>query len=171
MDAVFVSSSVKIMQFKENISILFAGRGGQGILTASFITAHAFFSSGYDVKKSDIKGIARRGGRVLSTLIAGEKVYNPKIAAGMVDIAVLFSEGHNLLFSGSTVLISPTDEETGKFSRNLNIFCLGRLSVLLDVPLEIWEQSIKERFDDNTSMLNLSAFYEGRKVVKITKVS
>ena len=159
------------MQLNKNISILFAGRGGQGILTASFITAHAFFSSGYDVKKSDIKGIARRGGRVLSTVIAGGKVYNPKIAADMVDIAVLFSEGHNLLFSENTIFISPTDEEAEKFSRNLNIFCLGKLSVLFDIPLEIWEQSIKERFDDNTSKLNLSVFYEGKQVGEITKVS
>lgn len=159
------------MQLNNNISILFAGRGGDGILTASFITAYAFFSSGYDVKKSDIKGIARRGGRVFSTVTAGGKVYNPKIAAEMVDIAVLFSEGHKLLFSENIVLVSPTDEETEKFSRNLNIFCLGKLSVLLDIPLEIWEQSIKERFDDNTSKLNLSAFYEGRQVGELTKVS
>ena len=159
------------MQLNKNISILFAGRGGEGILTASFITAHAFFSSGYDVKKSDIKGIARRGGRVFSTVIAGRKVYNPKIAADMVDIAVLFSKGHKLLFSENTIIISPTDEEAEKFSRNLNIFCLGKLSVLLDIPLEIWEQSIKERFDDNTSRLNLSAFYEGKQVGEITKIS
>lgn len=93
------------------------------------------------------------------------------MAAEMVDIAVLFSEGRKLLFSENTVLISPTHEETEKLSRNLNILCLGKLSVLLEIPLEIWEQSIKERFDDNTSKLNLSAFYEGRQVGELTKVS
>jgi indolepyruvate ferredoxin oxidoreductase beta subunit len=159
------------MQLKKHISILFAGRGGQGVLSASFIAAHAFFSSGYDVKKSDIRGLARRGGRVLSTLIAGEKVYNPKIATEMVDIAVLFSEDHDFLFSENTVLISPADEEAEKFPGNLNIFCLGKLSILLNIPLEIWEQSIKERFDGSASKLSLSAFYEGRTVGEIMEVS
>jgi indolepyruvate ferredoxin oxidoreductase beta subunit len=154
------------MQLKKHISILFAGRGGQGVLTASLITAHAFFLSGYDVKKSDIKGIARRGGMVLSTLIAGEKIYNPKVTPETADIVVLLSKDHYFTFSDSTVSVAPTDEEVEKYRRNVNVFCLGKLSILLDIPLKNWQEAIQERFGNDTAQFNLRAFYEGKKAVE-----
>ena len=163
--------SVKIMQLKKHISILFAGRGGQGVLTASLITARAFFLSGYDVKKSDIKGIARRGGTVLSTLIAGEKIYNPKVAPETADIVVLLCKDHYFTFSDSTVSVVPTDEETKICRRNINIFCLGKLSILLDIPLKKWEEAIEERFGNDTVQLNLRAFYEGKEAAKLINAS
>ena len=155
------------MQFKKHISILFAGIGGQGVLTASLIAARAFFLSGYDVKKSDIKGIARRGGKVISTLIAGEKIYNPKVTQETADIIVLLSKDHCFTFSDSTVSVAPTDEETEIFRRNINIFCLGKLSILLDIPLKKWEEAIEERFGNDTVHLNLRAFYEGKEAAKL----
>jgi indolepyruvate ferredoxin oxidoreductase beta subunit len=151
------------MQLKKNISILFAGKGGQGVLTASSITARAFFLSGYDVKKSDIKGIARRGGRVLSTLIAGGKIYNPKVTPETSDIVVLLSGDHYLTFSDSTLSVAPKEEEVEKYRRYVNVFCLGKLSILLDVPLKNWEKAIRERFDNHAIQSNLRAFYEGKK--------
>ena len=158
--------SVKKMQLKKHISILFAGRGGQGVLTASFITARAFFLSGYDVKKSDIKGIARRGGKVLSTLIAGEKIYNPKVAPETADIVVLLSKDHYFTFSDTTVSVAPADEETEKYRRNVNVFCLGKLSILLDIPFKKWEEAIEERFGNDTVQFSLRAFYEGKKAAE-----
>jgi len=152
------------MQLKKHISILFAGRGGQGVLTASLITARAFFLSGYDVKKSDIKGIARRGGRVLSTLIAGGKIYNPKVTPETADIVVLLSKDHYLTFSDSTVSVVPTDEEVEKYGRHVNVFSLGKLSNIIDIPLKKWEEAIQERFSNHTAQSNLNAFYAGKKV-------
>jgi len=157
------------MQLKKHRSILFAGRGGQGVLTASLITARAFFLSGYDVKKSDIKGIARRGGRVLSALIAGEKVYNPKVSPETADIVVLFSKDHDFTFPCSTVSVVPTDEEAEKYRRNVNVYCLGKLSILLDVPLKKWEAAIQERFGNDTAHINLNAFYEGKKTAEFIR--
>jgi Pyruvate/2-oxoacid:ferredoxin oxidoreductase gamma subunit len=151
------------MQSKRHISLIFTGRGGQGVLTVSSITAYALFLSGYDVKKSDIKGIARRGGRVISTLIAGKKVYDPKVALKTVDFAILLSDNPGLEFSEHTILIFPTEQEIEKFHRNINVFCLGKLSIFLDIPLGYWEQAIKDRFRDGMSCINLIAFYEGRK--------
>lgn len=136
-------------------------------MTASLITAHAFFLSGYDVKKSDIKGIARRGGMVLSTLIAGEKIYNPKVTPETADIVVLLSKDHYFTFSDSTVSVAPTDEEVEKYRRNVNVFCLGKLSILLDIPLKNWEEAIQERFGNDTAQLNLRAFYEGKKAAEL----
>lgn len=135
-------------------------------MTASLITAHAFFLSGYDVKKSDIKGIARRGGMVLSTLIAGEKIYNPKVTPETADIVVLLSKDHYFTFSDSTVSVAPTDEEVEKYRRNVNVFCLGKLSILLDIPLKNWEEAIQKIFGNDTAQFNLRDFYRGKKAAE-----
>lgn len=64
--------------------------GGQGILLASEITAFALTRAGYDVKKSEVHGMAQRGGSVVAHLRYGEKVYSPLIEPGAVDIEVAF---------------------------------------------------------------------------------
>jgi indolepyruvate ferredoxin oxidoreductase beta subunit len=70
--------------------ILFCGVGGQGIVLASEITSHALMASGFDVKKSEVHGMAQRGGSVLSHLRYGAKVYSPLIVPGGADVAVAF---------------------------------------------------------------------------------
>jgi indolepyruvate ferredoxin oxidoreductase beta subunit len=70
--------------------ILFCGVGGQGIVLASEVTSLALMEAGYDVKKSEVHGMAQRGGSVLSHLRYGKKVYSPLIAPGGADIAVAF---------------------------------------------------------------------------------
>lgn len=71
-------------------NIIFCGVGGQGILLASEITAFALMKSGYDLKKSEVHGMAQRGGSVVAHLRYGEKVYSPLIEPGTVDIEVAF---------------------------------------------------------------------------------
>lgn len=71
-------------------NILFSGVGGQGILLASEITAYALLSAGYDAKKSEVHGMAQRGGSVTAQLRYGEKVYSPLIEPGKADILVSF---------------------------------------------------------------------------------
>ncbi len=71
-------------------NILFSGVGGQGILLASEITAYALLSAGYDAKKSEVHGMAQRGGSVTAQLRYGEKVYSPLIEPGSADIQVAF---------------------------------------------------------------------------------
>jgi len=73
-----------------NFNIVFSGVGGQGILLASEITADAVISSGLDVKKSEVHGMAQRGGSVVAHLRFGKKVYSPLIEAGTADIQVAF---------------------------------------------------------------------------------
>lgn len=155
------------MQSKRNTSIVFIGKGGQGVLTASSITARTFFLSGYDVKKSDMKGIARRGGKVLSTLVAGKKVYDPKVIPEIADIAVVLSNEDGLIFSEMTKVILPTDKEITKYNRSLNMFCLGRLSNFLELPIEHWEIAVSERFESAVLKNNLLAFYQGRETGEI----
>lgn len=71
-------------------NILFAGVGGQGILLASEITSAALLKAGFDVKKSEVHGMAQRGGAVLAHLRYGEKVYSPLIEQGTAHIEVAF---------------------------------------------------------------------------------
>ena len=71
-------------------NILFCGVGGQGILLASEITAYSLLDAGLDVKKSEVHGMAQRGGSVVAHLRFGKKVYSPLIEPGTVDILVSF---------------------------------------------------------------------------------
>jgi indolepyruvate ferredoxin oxidoreductase beta subunit len=71
-------------------NILFSGVGGQGILLASEITALGLLAAGFDVKKSEVHGMAQRGGSVTAQLRYGKKVYSPLIEPGCADIQVAF---------------------------------------------------------------------------------
>lgn len=71
-------------------NILVCGVGGQGILLASEILSSAFMRAGFDVRQSEVHGMAQRGGSVVSHLRFGEKVYSPLIDLGTADIAVSF---------------------------------------------------------------------------------
>jgi indolepyruvate ferredoxin oxidoreductase beta subunit len=73
-------------------SILLAGVGGQGILRASDILCLAFMATGLDVKKSEVHGMAQRGGCVTSHVRYGRKVHSPIAKKGDVDILVSFEK-------------------------------------------------------------------------------
>ncbi|SCZ77538.1 indolepyruvate oxidoreductase subunit beta [Acidaminobacter hydrogenoformans] len=71
-------------------NILFAGVGGQGIILASKILAAGLINAGYDVKMSEVHGMAQRGGSVTTQVRYGEKVYSPIIGKGQADLLVSF---------------------------------------------------------------------------------
>jgi indolepyruvate ferredoxin oxidoreductase beta subunit len=105
-------------------NIHFCGVGGQGILLASEITAYALLAAGLDVKKSEVHGMAQRGGSVEAHLRFGKKVYSPLIEPGTVDIQLAFEMMESVrylpyLHPGSTVIvntqqINPPSVATGK---------------------------------------------------------
>jgi len=71
-------------------NILLSGVGGQGAILASNILAHVFVQAGYDVKKSEVHGMAQRGGDVTTHFRYGKKVYSPLIKFGEVDFLLAF---------------------------------------------------------------------------------
>lgn len=73
-------------------NILVAGVGGQGVILASDIMCEVFMEAGYDVKKSEVHGMAMRGGVVTSHFRFGKKVYSPLIKQGEVDILFAFEQ-------------------------------------------------------------------------------
>jgi indolepyruvate ferredoxin oxidoreductase beta subunit len=74
----------------EQGNILFCGVGGQGILLASEVTAYSLLAAGMEVRKSEVHGMAQRGGSVTAHLRYGGKVYSPLISPGQADIVVAF---------------------------------------------------------------------------------
>src|SRR5512139_1914172 len=77
---------------KGTTNVLVAGVGGQGVILASDIMSEVFMEAGYDVKKSEIHGMAMRGGIVTSHFRFGKKVYSPLIKQGDVDILFAFEQ-------------------------------------------------------------------------------
>ena len=69
-------------------NIAIAGVGGQGIILASDIIAEAALWAGFDVKKSEVHGMAQRGGSVVSEIRFGRRVHSPLIPDGEVDVLV-----------------------------------------------------------------------------------
>jgi indolepyruvate ferredoxin oxidoreductase beta subunit len=74
----------------KNINFLVAGVGGQGTILASDIMAEVGMLVGYDVKKTDVLGLAIRGGSVISHIRWGEKVDAPMSMRGKVDYLLAF---------------------------------------------------------------------------------
>jgi indolepyruvate ferredoxin oxidoreductase beta subunit len=73
-------------------NILLVGVGGQGIILASEIMSDVFMKAGFDVKKSEVHGMAQRGGSVSTHVRFGSKVFSPLIKEGEVDIFMAFEE-------------------------------------------------------------------------------
>lgn len=71
-------------------SILLVGVGGQGTVLASNVLAKGLVESGYDVKMSEVHGMAQRGGSVTTQIRFGDKVYGPIIGKGEADVLVSF---------------------------------------------------------------------------------
>lgn len=77
-------------------NILVVGIGGQGIMTAAEMLARTAMSQGYDVKKTEVAGMAQRGGVVSSHVRFGPKVYSPQIDAGEADVLIGFEAAEAL---------------------------------------------------------------------------
>ncbi len=79
-------------------SILIAGVGGQGVLKASDILSAVIIEAGLDVKKSEVHGMAQRGGCVTSHVRYGKRVFSPLARKGDVDILLSFEKLETLRY-------------------------------------------------------------------------
>ena len=73
-------------------SVIFAGVGGQGVILASKVLMETAMKAGYDVRESEVHGMAQRGGSVECCVRFGEKVYSPLIPKAGADFVVAFEE-------------------------------------------------------------------------------
>jgi len=76
-------------------NVLVVGVGGQGVIMVSKILAQLCQTQGFEVKQSEVHGMAKRGGVVFSHVRFGEKVWSPTIPRGESDvlIALEWAEG------------------------------------------------------------------------------
>ena len=79
-------------------SLLLAGVGGQGVLLAGDIICKVMMRVGLDVKKSEVHGMAQRGGCVTSHVRYGRKVYSPIAKEGDVNVLVTFEKLETLRY-------------------------------------------------------------------------
>ncbi len=80
-------------------NVIVCGVGGQGILLASDILCTVAFLNGNDVKKSEIHGMAQRGGSVITHVRFGKRVFSPLIEAGRADFVLAFEKLEALRYS------------------------------------------------------------------------
>jgi len=81
-------------------NLLLCGIGGQGVLTAAELLARAAVAENHDVKKTEVAGMAQRGGVVTSHLRFGTRVLAPAIPAGEADILLGFEAAEALRWVG-----------------------------------------------------------------------
>lgn len=74
----------------ETKNIMIVGVGGQGTLLTSRILGGITMDAGYDVKLSEVHGMAQRGGSVVTFVRYGDKVAEPIVEEGQADVLIAF---------------------------------------------------------------------------------
>ncbi|MBE3519554.1 MAG: indolepyruvate oxidoreductase subunit beta [Firmicutes bacterium] len=185
---------------------IIAGVGGQGGLLATSVLARVFVKAGFDVKTSEVHGMAQRGGTVISYVRRGQKVYSPLVPKGEADVilgleileayrqlpelkvgglvltsderikpvSVIMGQAQYpdirpewfLSRAGRVLVIPALDKarEAGNV-RAANTVCLGALSRFLEIPADVWEETIAETVPPKAVDVNLKAFEIGRSLV------
>jgi indolepyruvate ferredoxin oxidoreductase beta subunit len=149
-------------------NVVVAGLGGQGVLKASDILADVALRAGYDVKKSEIKGMSQRGGSVTSDVRFGQSVLSPMVPPGAADYLLVLEptqvEPHKHYLKSDGTLITPdaVDAERLPNKKTLNVALLGALSAHLPLPEAMWLESLREAFPAEFFEANRQAFLTGR---------
>jgi indolepyruvate ferredoxin oxidoreductase beta subunit len=88
------------MANREPVNFVLVGVGGQGTLLASNILAEVGLAAGFDVKKSEVHGMAQRGGSVASHVRwHPRQVFSPLVGLGEADILLSFEKVEALRFA------------------------------------------------------------------------
>ena len=83
----------------ENLNVMVVGVGGQGTLLTSRIIGKTALSAGYDVKLSEVHGMAQRGGSVVTFVRFGRDVKEPVVEEGNVDVLISFERMEALRYA------------------------------------------------------------------------
>ncbi|MCE5249504.1 indolepyruvate oxidoreductase subunit beta [bacterium] len=99
---------------KETINVIMVGVGGQGIILASEVLSEAALRAGYDIRKSEVHGMAQRGGSVSSHVRFGKTVRSPLIENGQADIMLAFEKveglrASDMLRNNATIILNDAE--------------------------------------------------------------
>jgi indolepyruvate ferredoxin oxidoreductase beta subunit len=150
-------------------NVVVAGLGGQGVLKGTDILADVALRAGFDVKKSEIKGMSQRGGSVTGDVRFGERVLSPMVPTGETDFLLVLEPTqvapNKHLLRPEGVLITPEAVclEVLPHKRTLNVALLGALSAHLPLSEELWLASLRAAFDEGFFEGNRTAFLIGRR--------
>jgi len=150
--------------------VLFYGIGGQGVLSASEVCARAALHDGFHVKKSEVKGMAQRGGSVESYVRFGQCVLSPLPGEGQADILVCLYESEyprlqSELKKGGADLFSylgRAHQAVGTKKIFLNTYMLGVVSSFLPINEASWLKAIDDIFKREQTQ-NKEYFFQGRR--------
>jgi len=119
------SPAVTADSANDSFNVLIVGVGGQGVIMISKVLALLAQSQGFEVKQSEVHGMAKRGGSVFSHVRFGRRVWSPTIPKGEVDILVALEWAEGLrwlpfLKPGAGIFICDTKRIVPPFA------CLNR---------------------------------------------
>ena len=97
----------------QTINIMIVGVGGQGTLLTSRVLGKIALTGGYDVKLSEVHGMAQRGGSVVTFVRYGESVAEPIVEEGQADILIAFERLEALRYAhflkkGGAIIVNDT---------------------------------------------------------------
>ncbi|MCU0974573.1 MAG: indolepyruvate oxidoreductase subunit beta [Burkholderiales bacterium] len=149
-------------------NIVVAGLGGQGVLRATDILADVCLRAGFDVKKSEIKGMSQRGGSVTSDVRFGDRVLSPMVAPGEADYLVVLEatqvEPHRHFLKAGGCLLVPSAVDPAKLAnrKSFNVAMLGALSAHLPMSEATWSEALRRAFPEEFHAANQQALIVGR---------
>ncbi len=134
-------------------NIMIVGVGGQGTLLTSRILGGIAIEGGYDVKLSEVHGMAQRGGSVVTFVRYGETVAEPIVEEGQADVLIAFERLEALRYihylKNDGVLI-------------VNDQRLDPITVVTGMAQ--YPQNIIENLEKDTKVLKVDAMTEAKKL-------
>ena len=153
-------------------TVLLCGVGGQGAITAADLLARAALHEGYDVKVSEIHGMAQRGGSVVTTVRFGREVSSMVCDPGQADVLISFelleavrnlpflAEGGHLVVNDVTIKPMPVLTGAAQMPENVHgaLEALGEGVVTL-VDADAVADAAGNRKCANVALLGAAARY------------
>ena len=153
-------------------NIMIVGVGGQGTLLTSRILGNLAIHAGFDVKLSEVHGMAQRGGSVVTFVRYGEEVAEPIVEEGCADVLIAFEKLealrylHFLKEDGVIVVndwrIDPITVVTGAAQYPdgvIESLCKARKTVVVEATRTAIEMGAPKAF--NVIVLGAAARYVG----------
>lgn len=137
----------------ETKNIMIVGVGGQGTLLTSRILGGVILDSGFDVKLSEVHGMAQRGGSVVTFVRYGKKVYEPIVEEGQGDILIAFEKLEALRYA--------------HFLKKDGIMIVNdqRIDPMpVVIKKEIYPENIVEELREDFNLILVDALEESRKI-------
>ena len=154
----------------KTVNIMIVGVGGQGTLLTSRILGGIAVEQGYDVKISEVHGMAQRGGSVVTYVRYGEYVAEPIVEEGHADVLIAFERlealryAHFLKKDGIIICNAVNAMEEAKKLGNARVFntiIIGVAAKHMDFEKEKWIEVVKKTVPPKTVDINVKAFLAG----------